>query len=127
MAADKGFEQFRRPTKRDVFLNMRDKIMLWEKLCAVLQSHHPKGKGGRPVGQRMLHMLFVQHWFNLADEPCEEALCDSVSLRSFVGIDLGRGSVPDATTLLKSRRLLEKHHVGQALSPRWAKCCKAMG
>jgi IS5 family transposase len=117
MAADKGFEQFRRPTKRDMFLNMMDKIMPWEELCAVVQPHYPRGEGGRPpVGlERMLRMLFVQHWFNLADEACEEALYDSASLRSFVGIDLGRERVPDATTLLRFRRLLEKHHLGQAL------------
>jgi IS5 family transposase len=51
----------------------------------------------------------------LADEACEEALYDSASLRSFVGIDLGRERVPDGTTLLKFRRLLEQHQLGQAL------------
>jgi IS5 family transposase len=60
-------------------------------------------------------MYFVQHWFNLADEACEEALLDSAALRRFVGIDLGRERVPDATTLLKFRRLLEKHKLGEAL------------
>ena len=117
MAADKDFEQFRRPTKRDVFLKTMDRIMPWQELCSVVQPHYPKGEGGRPpVGlERMLRMLFVQHWFNLADEACEEALYDSASLRSFVGIDLGRERVPDATTLLKFRRLLETHQLGQAL------------
>jgi IS5 family transposase len=61
----------------------------------------------------MLRMYFVQHWFNLADEACEEALLDSTALRRFVGIDLGRERVPDGTTLLKFRRLLE--------STSWAK------
>jgi len=69
-----------------------------------------------PVGlERMLRMYFVQHWFNLADEACEEALLDSVALRRFVGIDLGRERVPDGTTLLKFRRLLEQHKLGAAL------------
>jgi IS5 family transposase len=63
----------------------------------------------------MLRMYFVQHWFNLADEACEEALLDSTALRRFVGIDLGRERVPDATTLLKLRRLLEKHRLGEQL------------
>ncbi len=62
-----------------------------------------------------MRMLFVQHWFNLADEACEEALYDSASLRSFVGIDLGRERVPDGTTLLRFRRLLEQHQLGAAL------------
>ncbi|WP_198973156.1 transposase, partial [Xylophilus sp. ASV27] len=69
-----------------------------------------------PVGlQRMLRMYFVQHWFNLADEACEEALLDSPALRRFVGIDLGRERVPDGTTLLKFRRLLEAHKLGEQL------------
>jgi transposase, IS5 family len=117
MASDKGFEQFRRPTKRDRFLRTMDLIVPWSELCAVVEPHYPKGEGGRPpIGlERMLRMLFVQHWFNLADEACEEALYDSASLRAFVGIDLGRERVPDGTTLLKFRRLLEKHKLGEAL------------
>jgi IS5 family transposase len=117
MAADKGFEQYRRLTKRDVFLKTMDKIVPWQELCSVVEPHYPKGEGGRPpIGlERMLRMLFVQHWFNLADEACEEALYDSASLRNFVGIDLGRERVPDGTTLLKFRRLLEQHKLGEAL------------
>jgi IS5 family transposase len=117
MAADKDFEQYRRPTKRDRFLRTMDQIIPWQELCAVVEPYYPKGEGGRPpIGlERMLRMLFVQHWFNLADEACEEALYDSASLRSFVSIDLGRERVPDGTTLLKFRRLLEKHKLGEAL------------
>lgn len=58
-------------------------------------------------------MLFVQHWFNLTNEACEEALLDSVALRRFVGIDLGRERVPDGATLLKFRRRLEPHKLGE--------------
>ena len=57
---------------------------------------------------------FLQHWFNLADLACEEALYDSASLRRFAGIDLGSEPVPDATTMLKFRRLLEQHQAGRA-------------
>ena len=117
MASDKGFEQFRRPTKRDVFLKTMNDIVPWAEVCAVIEPHYPKGEGGRPaIGlERMVRMLFVQHWFNLADEACEEALYDSASLRSFVGVDLGRERVPDATTLLKFRRLLENNKLGEEL------------
>jgi IS5 family transposase len=118
-AADQGagFEQYRRPTKRDVFLTTMEQIVPWQELCAVIEPHYPKAGNGRPpVGlQRMLRMYFVQHWFNLADEACEEALLDSVALRRFVGIDLGRERVPDGTTLLKFRRRLEKHKLGEQL------------
>ena len=119
MAADQGegFEQHRRATRRDVFLSAMEQIVPWSALCAVIEPHYPKaGKGRPPVGlERMLRMYFVQHWFNLADEACEEALLDSTALRRFVGIDLGRERVPDGTTLLKFRRLLEKHELGAAL------------
>jgi IS5 family transposase len=94
-------------------------IVPWAALCEVIEPHYPKaGKGRPPIGlERMLRMYFVQHWFNLADEACEEALLDSTALRRFVGIDLGRERVPDGTTLLKFRRLLEddKHNLGAAL------------
>jgi IS5 family transposase len=72
-------------------------------------------------------MYFVQHWFNLADEACEDALLDSTALRCFVGIDLGRERVPDATTLLKFRRLLEKHDLGAALFAKVGEVLQAHG
>ena len=118
-AADQGagFEQYRRATKRDVFLATMDEIVPWQALSEVIEPHYPKAGNGRPpVGlQRMLRMYFIQHWFNLADEACEEALLDSTALRRFVGIDLGRERVPDGTTLLKFRRLLERHQLAQKL------------
>jgi transposase, IS5 family len=119
VAADQGsgFEQHRRATKRDVFLATMNEIVPWQALCEVIEPHYPKAGSGRPpVGlERMLRMYFVQHWFNLADEACEEALLDSTALRSFVGIDLGCERVPDGTTLLRFRRLLEKHKLGEQL------------
>jgi IS5 family transposase len=63
----------------------------------------------------MLRIHFVQHWFNLADLACEEALYDSASLRHFVGIDLGREPVPDSTTITKFRKLLNDNKLGEAL------------
>lgn len=119
MAADQGagFERYRKPTKRDEFLATMNRIMPWSDLCAVVEAHYPKrGNGRPPIGlERMLRIHFIQHWFNLADFACEEALYDSASLRSFVGIDLGREPVPDATTLLKFRHLLEQHQLGERL------------
>ena len=63
----------------------------------------------------MLRIHFLQHWFNLADLACEEALYDSASLRRFAGIDLGSAPVPDATTMLKFRHLLEQHKLAERL------------
>ena len=128
MAADQNaeYEQYRKPTRRDIFLATMERIVPWEALCSVIEPHYPKAGNGRPpIGlERMLRMYFVQHWFNLADEACEDALLDSTALRRFVGIDLGRERVPDATTLLKFRRLLEKHDLGAALFAKVAKCCR---
>ena len=119
MAADEGagFEQHRKPTRRDEFLATMNRIVPWAALCAVIEPHYPKrGNGRPPIGlERMLRIHFIQHWFNLADFACEEALYDSTSLRRFVGIDLGREAVPDATTLLKFRHLLEKYKLGEQL------------
>jgi IS5 family transposase len=131
MASDQGeaFEQYRRPTRRDTFLATMEEIVPWQLLCAVIKPHYPKAGNGRPpVGlERMLRMYFIQHWFNLADEACEEALLDSPALRRFVGIDLGRERVPDGTTLLKFRRLLETHELGGALFAKVNEVLQARG
>ena len=118
MAADQsGYEQYRKPTRRDEFLATMEAIVPWAALCEVIEPHYPKAGNGRPpIGlERMLRIHFDQHWFNLADLACEEALYDSASLRRFVGIDLGREPVPDATTMLKFRRLLNDNKLGEAL------------
>ena len=131
MAADQGegFEPYRKPTKRDTFLATMEQIVPWQALCSVIEPHYPKAGNGRPpIGlERMLRMYFVQHWFNLADEACEEALLDSTALRRFVDIDLGRERVPDGTTLLKFRRLLEQHKLGEALFAKVGEVLQARG
>ena len=119
MAADQEaqFAQHRKPTRRDTFLQTMESIIPWAALCEVIEPHYPKvGNGRPPIGlERMLRIHFLQHWFNLADLSCEEALYDSASLRRFAGIDLGCEPVPDATTLLKFRKLLNTHKLGAAL------------
>ena len=117
MAQDQGFEQYRKPTRREQFLETMDRIVPWKALYAVVEPFYPKAGNGRPpIGlERMLRIHFLQHWFNLADQACEEALYDSASLRCFAGIDPGREPVPDATSLLRFRHLLEKHKLGEEL------------
>lgn len=112
-----GFEKYGKTTRRAAFLAEMERVVPWGQLCALIEPHYPKAGNGRPpVGlERMLRIHFLQHWFNLADLSCEEALYDSASLRRFVGIDLGREPVPDATTMLKFRRLLNEHQLGEAL------------
>lgn len=117
MAADQAFESYRKPTRRDEFLKTMQAIVPWSGLCEVIEPHYPKAGNGRPpIGlERMLRIHFIQHWFNLADLACEEALYDSASLRRFVGIDLGCEPVPDATTITKFRKLLNDNKLGAAL------------
>jgi IS5 family transposase len=131
MAADQnsGFEQFRKPTRRDEFLATMNTITPWAEMCAVIEPFYPKGVGGRPpIGlERMLRIHFIQHWFNLADLACEEALYDSASLRGFVGIDLGKEPVPDATTMLKFRRLLSDNKLGEQMFAKVGQVLQASG
>jgi len=117
MAADQTFENYRKPTRRDEFLKTMEAIVPWSALSEVIEPHYPKAGNGRPpIGlERMLRIHFIQHWFNLADLACEEALYDSASLRRFVGIDLGREPVPDSTTITKFRKLLNDNKLGEAL------------
>jgi transposase, IS5 family len=112
-----GFERYRKPTRRDSFLAEMQTLVPWAQLVALIEPHYPKpGNGRPPIGlERMLRIHLLQHWFNLADAACEEALYDSAALRAFAGIDLGRETVPDATTILKFRHLLERHGLGQAI------------
>ena len=116
--AEEGFETFRKPTRREKFLEEMEQVIPWAGLCEVIEPFYPKGKGaGRPpIGvERMLRIHFLQHWFNLSDPAVEEALYDSRALRRFVGIDLGRKPAPDETTICKFRHLLETHNLGDEL------------
>ena len=109
-----GFERYGKKTRRAEFLEEMEQVVPWKKLCALIEPHYPKAGNGRPpVGvERMLRMYFLQQWFNLSDPAVEEALYDSVVMRDFVGIDLGREPAPDETTICKFRHLLEEHGLG---------------
>lgn len=99
-------------TRRDRFLAEIEAITPWSGLVDALEPFYPTtGRRGRPpIGlERMLRMYVAQQCFGLSDEGIEDAVYDSQAIRRFVGIDLSRESAPDATTLLKFRRLLEKH------------------
>lgn len=102
----------RRTTKRGAFLEKMDAILPWENWVALVAPYYPDGKRGRkPVEiEQMLRMTMLQVWFNLSDEGIEDAIYDSYAMKSFMGIDFSAGEqVPDATTLCKSRKLLNEH------------------
>ena len=116
--ANGSFEKYRKTTRKEKFLNDMDRIIPWKELMALIEPFYPKPKGAgrRPVGvERMLRIYFLQHWFQLSDPGAEEALYDTRSLREFVGIDLGQEPVPDESTILNFRHLLEEHNLGDGL------------
>lgn len=117
LAAGKGFDKHARATRKAEFLARMEVLVPWAEFCALIEPHYPKAGNGRPpVGlERMLRMYCIANWFNLADEACEDALYDVAVFREFCRIDLGRERVPDATTLLNFRHLLETHELGAAM------------
>jgi IS5 family transposase len=107
-------------TRRERFLAQMDVVVPWQRLIEALSpSYFPNaaGKRGRPpIGlARMLRICFLQQWYALADEALADAIYDSQAMRDFIGIDLAIESVPDATTLLRFRHLLEKHALTQRI------------
>ena len=108
----------KKQTRRDRFLSEIEAVTPWTLLTAAIASHYPSsgGRGRPPIGlERMLRMYIAQQCFGLSDEGIEDALYDARAIRRFVGIDLGRESAPDATTLLKFRRLLETHQLTESI------------
>ena len=119
--AEVPFEQYRKPTRREQFLDEMHRVMPWAELVTVIEPVYPKadGPGRPPVGiERMLRLHCLQQCLNLSDPAVEEALYDSRAMRQFVGIDLGREPAPDETTICKFRHLLEAHQLGQQLFAR---------
>ena len=111
------FSAKKKRTRRERFLARMEEVIPWAQLLAVIAPHYPKGERGRPpIGlERMLRVYFLQQWYALADEALEDALYDSQALQRFARIELEAEGVPDATTLLKFRHLLETHDLCKAL------------
>ncbi len=115
------FEQYRKPTRRERFLDEMNRVVPWAELVATIEPVYPmaEGPGRPPVGiERMLRLHCLQQWFTLSDPAIEETLYDSRAMRQFVGIDLGCEPVPDETTIGKFRHRLETHQLGQPLFAR---------
>jgi IS5 family transposase len=104
-------------TRRAKFLAEMDAVVPWSRLLSVIEPHYPKALQGRPPHPlaRMLRIYFMQQWFNLSDPAMEDALYDSESMRRFAGIDLTVELVPDETTILRFRHLLEQHRLTEKL------------
>jgi transposase, IS5 family len=116
--AEGGFENYRKATRRERFLEEMEQVVPWQRLVRLVEPHYPKGEGpGRPpVGiERMLRIYCLQQCFNLSDPGVEEAMYDSNAMRRFVGIDLGREPAPDETTVCKFRHLIERQGLAQKM------------
>ena len=106
----------KRRTRREVFLEQMDALIPWGRLEARIEPFYPKaGRGRRPYPLSvMLRVHCVQLFYNLSDPGMEDLLYEVESVRRFVGLRLS-GALPDETTILNFRHLLEKHGLGEAL------------
>ena len=115
--SDVEYLKRKRISKREEFLDSMNEIDPWDRWIGLIKPFYPNGKRGRPTRgiETMLRMYLLQIWFNLSDEGIEDAIYDSYCMRKFMGLDFLTESVPDATTLLKFRHLLEKHGLGKII------------
>lgn len=127
--ASSGFEKYTKTTRRAQFLAQMDRIVPWAELCALIDPVYPKAGNGRPPIdlELMLCVYFLQHGFNLSDPAVEEALDDSLAMRAFAGVDLGRKPAPDETTVCNFRHLLERHDLGKKLFEQVGRHLQAKG
>jgi IS5 family transposase len=114
---DFEYENRKHKTKREEFLDIMDEIIPWNEWIVLIEPHYFKGKRGRPpMGiEKMLRMYLLQVWFSLSDMGVEDAIYDSYAMRKFMGINFQDEQVPDSTTLLKFRRIMEEHKIGEVL------------
>lgn len=106
-------------TRREHFLTEMDAVVPWGRLLGLIAPHYPKAgpKGGRPPLplETVLRVHFLQNWYALSDPMAEETLYDSEAMRRFAGIELGDDRIPDETTILNFRHLLERHGLAEAI------------
>ena len=110
----------RRVSRRERFLETMDATIPWATWASLVEPHYyssekgRKGRRSKPI-EMMLRMYLLQVWFSLSDEGVEEAIYDSYAMRRFMRLDFAVEQVPDATTLLHFRHLLERHALGEKL------------
>jgi IS5 family transposase len=106
------YDNKKKKTKRQKFLEEMDQVIPWEALSKIIEKYYPKAGNGRHPFRllTMLRIYFMQQWYALSDPAMEDALYESESMRRFARIDFD-GVVPDETTILNFRHLLEKHRL----------------
>jgi IS5 family transposase len=111
--ASLAYENKKKKTRREKFLEEMNQVIPWGELLQVIKRYYPKaGNGRQPMPmERMLRIYFMQQWYGLSDPAMEDALYDIESMRRFAGIDIEVDVIPDETTILNFRHLLERHNL----------------
>jgi IS5 family transposase len=115
--ASVAYDRKGKVTRRERFLGEMDQVIPWSQMLALIEPHYPKaGNGTQPMPmERMLRIYFMQQWFNLSDPAMEDSLYDSESMRRFAQIELQDDAVPDESTILRFRHLLEQHRLSEQI------------
>ena len=115
--SDIEYSNRKKKTKREEFLDAMEEIIPWSYWVEMIRPFYFANKRGRkPIGiETMLRMYLMQIWFNLSDEGIEDSIYNSYAMRSFMHIDFNEQQVPDATTLLKFRHMLEANKLGEKI------------
>ena len=104
-------------TNREAFLNEMARVVPWSRLLKLIEPYYPKAGNGRPPMpmETMLRIYFLQQWYSLSDPAAEEALYDIESMRRFAQLELLDDAIPDETTILKFRHMIERHALSEAI------------
>ena len=115
--ASLAYNSKKKQTKKEKFLSEMDEVIPWIKLLKLIERHYAKASKGRPSYplEKMLRVYFLQQWYSLSDPGAEEALYDSESMRRFARFELGSDAIPDETTILNFRHLLESKELTKKL------------
>ena len=128
--ADSEFSSKRRQTRKEIFLSRMDNLLPWPQLLKVIEPFYPKtGNGRRPYPlETMFRIHCMQQWYSLGDEAMEDALYEIASMRQFAQLSLDK-AIPDRTTIMNFRHLLEKHKLTRQLFKavnQWLSDCGVM-
>jgi IS5 family transposase len=110
----------KRVSRREKFLDEMGGLVPWRELTGLIKPYYyqprPDKRGRPPKGiEAMLRMYLLQVWFHIADEALEETIYDSYAMRKFMELDFNEDNVPDATTLLNFRHLLEANKLQESI------------
>src|SRR4030042_1793781 len=111
--ASLAYENKKKKTRREKFLEEMDEVIPWDELLQIIKQYYPRaGNGRQPMPlERMMRIYFMQQWYGLSDPAMEDALYDSEAMRRFADIELEVDVIPDETTILNFRYLLERYNL----------------